>query len=195
MIYFLRHGEITQSRPRRFVGRRDLPLTELGRTQAAQWGERLRGEGFKAVYTSPLSRCRESARLAAPGREIVVEPGWREISLGAWEGLSVAEVRERFPGEYEARGRDLAGHRPQGGESFADVAARVTPLLEALADGLSPVLVVAHSGVIRAGLCRLLGLPLNNLLRLELDYGGLCLLGRGKQDWKLHGFNLLPDRF
>lgn len=195
MIYLLRHGEIPQSAPRRFVGQRDLPLSERGRTQAAQWGERLRGVAWRAVYTSPLARCRESARLAAPGREIVVEPGWREISLGAWEGLSVAEVRERFPGQYEARGQDLAGHRPQGGESFAEVAARVTPLLEGLAQGPSPVLVVAHSGVIRAGLCRLLGLPLENLLRLELAYGGLCLLERGQQDWKLHGFNLLPDRF
>ncbi|MBU4276988.1 MAG: histidine phosphatase family protein [Proteobacteria bacterium] len=195
MIYLMRHGEITQSSPRRFVGRRDLPLTELGRTQAAGWGERLRGVGFKAVYTSPLSRCQDSARLAAPGREIVVETRWQEISLGAWEGLSVEEVRERFPGEYEARGEDLAGHRPQGGESFADVAERIVPLLEALADGPSPALVVAHSGVIRAGLCRVLGLPLKHLLRLELDYAGLCLVERGRQGWKLHGFNLQPDRF
>ncbi|MCB2191496.1 MAG: histidine phosphatase family protein [Deltaproteobacteria bacterium] len=195
MIYLLRHGEITQSSPRCFVGQRDLPLTETGRTQAAQWGARLRGVGFRAVYASPLTRCRETARLAVPGREIVVEPGWREISLGAWEGLCVDEVRERFPGEYEARGEDLAGHRPQGGESFADVAVRVAPLLEALADGPSPVLVVAHSGVIRAGLCNLLDLPLNNLLHLELDYAGLCLIERGQHGWKLHGFNLRPDRF
>ncbi|BEQ14153.1 histidine phosphatase family protein [Desulfoferula mesophila] len=195
MIYLLRHGEITQSSPRRFVGRRDLPLTERGRTQAAQWGERLRGTVFQAVYTSPLSRCRESARLAAPGREIAVEPGWIEISLGAWEGLSVDEVRERFPGEYEARGQDLAGHRPQDGESFADVAERVTPLLEALAQGPEPVLVVAHSGVIRAGLCGLLGLPLDNLLRLDLDYAGMCLVEQGRQGWRLHGFNLRPEGF
>ena len=195
MIYLLRHGEITQSSPRRFVGRRDLPLTELGRTQAAQWSERLRGVGFQAVYTSPLSRCQETARLAAPGRKIVVEPGWQEISLGAWEGLSTQEVRERFPSEYEARGNDLAGHRPQDGESFVQVAQRVTPLLETLADGPAPVMVVAHSGVIRAGLCRLLGFPLKHLLRLELDYAGLCLLERGRQGWQLHGFNLLPDRF
>ncbi|MBU4565331.1 MAG: histidine phosphatase family protein [Desulfarculus sp.] len=193
MIYLLRHGEITQSIPRRFVGRRDLPLTELGRTQAAQWGELLREMRFQAVYTSPLSRCQDTARLAAPGREIVLEPGWTEISLGEWEGLSVDQVRERFPGEYEARGEELAGHRPQGGESFAQVADRVTPLLEALADGPAPVLVVAHSGVIRAGLCRLLGLPLGHLLRLELDYAGLCLVERGPQGWKLHGFNLLPE--
>lgn len=195
MIYLLRHGEIPQSRPRRFVGRRDLPLSELGRGQAAQWGEKLRGIGFKAVYASPLSRCRETARLAAPGREILLEPGWREISLGAWEGLSVDEVRQRFPGEYEARGEDLAGHRPQGGESFAQVAERVTPMLEALAAAPGPVLVVAHSGVIRAGLCRVLGLPLENLLRLELDYAGLCLLERGPQGWRMHGFNLRPDGY
>jgi len=195
MIYLMRHGEITQSSPRRFVGRRDLPLTELGRTQAAQWGQRLRGAGFQTVYTSPLSRCQDTARLTAPGREIVVEPGWTEISLGEWEGLSVDEVRERFPGEYEARGEDLAGHRPQGGESFAQVAKRVTPLLEALGEGPAPVLVVAHSGVIRAGLCRLLGLPLGHLLRLELDYAGLCLVERGRQGWKLHGFNLRPEGF
>lgn len=195
MIHLLRHGEITQSRPRRFVGRRDLTLTALGRNQATWWGEKLRGIEFKAVYSSPLSRCREFAGLAAPGREVRVEPDWQEISLGAWEGLSVDEVRGRFPGEYEARGRDLAGHQPLGGENFAQAAARVTPLLEALAETPGPVLVVTHSGVIRAALCRVLGLPLNHLLRLELDYAGLCLVERNQQGWKLHGFNLRPDRF
>jgi broad specificity phosphatase PhoE len=195
MIYLLRHGEITQSSPRRFVGCRDLPLTERGRTQAAWWGRRLRGVDLQAVYSSPLARCRDSARLAAPGRNIAVEAQWREISLGAWEGLSVDEVRERFPEEYEARGADLAGHRPQGGESFAEVAARVAPLLEELATGPAPVLVVAHSGVIRAGLCGLLGLPLGHLLRLELDYAGMCLVERGRQGWRLHGFNLRPEGF
>lgn len=195
MIYLLRHGEIEQSRPRRFVGQRDLPLTRRGRDQAAWWGDRLAGVEFKAVYSSPLSRCRETAALAAPGREVIVEPDWREISLGAWEGLTVDQVRSRFPGQYEARGEDLAGHRPQGGESFAQAAARVLPLLEALANAPGPALVVAHAGVIRAGLCLVLGLPLGNLLRLELDYAGLCLLERGRQGWKLHGFNLLPNWF
>ncbi len=195
MIYLLRHGEIEQSSPRRFVGRRELPLTEQGRSQAAQWGRRWQGMAFQAVYSSPLARCQESAALAAPGREVLVEPDWEEISLGAWEGLSVEEVRQRFPGEYEARGADLAGHRPSGGESFVEAAARVAPLLEALAESPGPVLVVAHSGVIRAGLCTLLGLPLANLLRLELDYAGLCLLERGPRGWRLHGFNLRPEAF
>jgi probable phosphoglycerate mutase len=57
-----------------------------------------------------------------------VEP-FKEINLGAWEGLTVDEVRFRFPGEYEQRGRDMEFFRPESGESFADLAVRSYPAL------------------------------------------------------------------
>jgi probable phosphoglycerate mutase len=101
-------------------------------------------------------------------------PPLMEINLGGWDGLTVDEVRQRYPGSYEARGRDLARFCPQGGESFADLLHRSWPVFESIATGTAEhVAVVTHSGVNRVLLCRILGMPLENLFRFGQDYG--CL--------------------
>ncbi|MCB2227685.1 MAG: histidine phosphatase family protein [Desulfarculaceae bacterium] len=193
MIYLLRHGEITQSKPRRMVGQADLPLTELGRAQAGWWRGELAGHQFREIVCSDLSRCVGTAEIVANGRPVRQDPAWREVSLGEWTGLSHEEIEARFPGEWEQRGANLAQHRTQGGESFAEVAARALPALEALAQGEGDVLVVSHSGVMRALVCAVLGIPLGRLLSLEIGYGGLCLLERHPTRWVLHGLNLRPE--
>lgn len=194
MIYLLRHGEIAGSEPRRFVGQQDKPLTPRGRAQARWWRDRLAPLEFKAIYSSDLSRCRQTAEVVAGDAAVELVPALREISLGAWEGLSVAEVNQRFPGEYQRRGADVARHCPQGGESFTDLAGRVLPAFERLAAGPEgDLLVVAHTGVNRVIVCRALGLDLGHLFRLELDYGSLCLLARRDRQWVLHGLNLRPQ--
>jgi len=180
------------------VGQTDIALSEAGRRQAGYWADVLARVPFALAVSSDLSRCLETARIMLHGRSVPLdeEPRLREICLGAWEGLTVARVRERFPGQYEARGADLAGFRPAGGEGFADVQARAGAALEALvfeagrvresggADGAikdrdggwTGVLAVAHGGVNRALLCGLLGMPLANLFRLGQDYACLNLL-------------------
>ncbi len=193
MIYLLRHGEIPQSKPRRMVGQRDLHLTEQGRAQAVWWGRELAGHEFAVIVASDLARCRQTAELAAPGRPVRLDPAWREVDLGGWTGLNQEEVKSRFPGQWEERGANLGHHRTQGGETFAEAAARALPALEALADVPGDALVITHSGIMRALLCEALGMPLNNLLRLEIDYAGLCLLERQPTRWVLRGFNLRPE--
>lgn len=183
-IYLLRHGEITQFSPRRFVGQTNLPLTDRGREQIAGVANFLSGRGVARILCSPLSRCMESAGIIGAALGIVPEtvPDLREIALGTWEGLTADEVRERFPGRYEARGRNIAGFRPPGGESFADLQRRTWPPFESACSELEePLAIVAHGGVNRVLLCRILGMPLENLFRLEQDYGcvNVVLAGRG----------------
>ncbi len=122
----------------------------------------------------------------------MVEPDWREIALGAFEGLSPAQARDRFPEEFRRRGEDFAGFRPPGGESFADLAARVAPAFGRLAAGAAgPLLLVGHAGVHRVLLCGLLGLPLKNLFRLPQDHAGLTrLVPDGAGGWRLAWLNL-----
>lgn len=205
-VWLFRHGELPQVSPRRFVGQSDIALSDEGRRQARYWAGVLARVPFALAVSSDLSRCLETARIMLHGRSVPLdeEPRLREICLGAWEGLTVARVRERFPGHYEARGRDLAGFRPERGESFADARARAEAALVELVSGLGPtrvaggaaggatgeaawagqeedggwaeVLAVAHGGVNRALLCGLLGMPLGNLFRLGQDYGCLNLL-------------------
>ncbi len=204
-IYLLRHGEITQRTPRRFVGQSDLPLTETGVAQMRRAGKWLAGRNIGAVYASPLSRTMHSAASIAEflesGRDVRPVPELKEIALGTWENMSVDEVRAAFPGEYEQRGRDMAGYRPPGGESFADLQRRTVPAfleiaVEALGVSGVPVAIVAHGGVNRTILCHLLGMPLEGLFRLEQDYGCINILDKSLSSpescWTLRLLNYQP---
>lgn len=193
-LFLMRHGAIVQRHPRRFIGQTDHPLTDEGRAQAALWREALADVPFAAAVSSDLSRCRETAAIVLGGRDITVrpEPRLREIALGAFEGLTVDEVRERFPGAYERRGCDIAGFTPQGGESFADVQKRAVAALAELAPLCGNVLVVAHGGVNRTILCHALGLDLSRLFRLGQDYCRLNLLDLSPDCWRVDAVNLAP---
>lgn len=201
VIYLIRHGEIPTYSPRRFIGRTDPPLTERGRQQIAKLGEMLKSCAVDRLVCSPLLRCRESAQLLGPyisqyiGCEPEVVQDLAEISLGAWEGLTVEEVRQRFPGSYEARGLDLAGFRPPGGESFADLQKRAwSALANLVAAGPRRLAVVAHAGVNRVLLCQLLGMPLTNLFRLEQGYGCLNVVHATADGYRVECINIRPEQ-
>ena len=116
-VYLIRHGEIEGESPRRFIGSTDLLLTPRGREQIAALGSLLLPHNIERIVCSPLSRCQESGEILAAslGATIETEQKFSEIHLGDWEGLTVAEVKSRFPGEYESRGTNLPGYRPPGG--------------------------------------------------------------------------------
>jgi probable phosphoglycerate mutase len=195
LIYLLRHGEIDTPTPRRFLGQSDLPLNDNGILQATRLGKTLSPIAFGHVYASPLLRAIQTATLVSgrPTQEIQPVEAFQEINLGAWEGLSVAEVRERFPGAYEKRGQDLAHFRPPEGESFADVAARALPMLLDIARSCTgPVLIVAHAGVNRALLSCLQRLPLGNLLDIPQDYCGINLLAKEGDNLRVQAVNHIP---
>lgn len=178
-VLLLRHGEIEQAEPRRFVGQRDLPLTERGREQARGWSPVLAQLPLAGAWCSDLSRCRATAELALAGSGLSAKalPDLREISLGQWEGLTAEEVRQRFPGEFERRGADLADVAPAGGESFRQAQERGWAALNGILTGRTGLLlVVAHAGINRALLCRILGMPLGNLFQLGQDYGSMNIV-------------------
>ena len=173
-IWLMRHGALPPNPERRFVGQRDIALSERGRRQARTWQRRLADIPFAAIVSSDLFRCVETAQLVKEEREIplIQEPAFREISLGRWEGLTPDEVEERFPGAYAERGRDMARFRPEGGESFADLASRVLPAFDSLAVHYAgqPLLIVAHAGVNRAILANRMALPLQNIPDIPQPY-------------------------
>src|SRR4029453_14296582 len=94
-----RHGETDWNRERRFQGHADTPLNDAGRAQAADLADSLTSERLVAVYTSPLRRAYETAALIAIRLGLDVRPldALREIHVGHWEGLTIEEVRERYP--------------------------------------------------------------------------------------------------
>jgi ribonuclease H / adenosylcobalamin/alpha-ribazole phosphatase len=123
----LRHGQTPMSVQKRYAGRSDVPLTDVGVRQAAAAAKRLASAGLDVIVTSPLRRAEQTARevAAATGAPVVTDEGFRETDFGAWEGLTFAEVRERWPAEITTWLADPEV-APPGGESFTDVSARVT---------------------------------------------------------------------
>lgn len=178
-LWLMRHGQLAPNPQRRFIGQQDISLAAEGRAQMRRWQKEIQNLSLTALVTSDLTRCVESAALVLQGSNIpcIQEPALREISLGAWEGLTSAEVEARFPGAYAARGKALAHFRPQGGESFTDLAARVLPAVDRWHKELQgPVLFMAHAGVNRVILARHMALPLAALLSIPQPYASLTVL-------------------
>ena len=158
-IYFVRHGQTDWNAEGRYQGTRDVPLNAVGRAQATANGEMLRGlferDGRSAIdfawFSSPLSRAIETAErlLAAfepPYPEFATDPRLIEISFGVFEGHLVSELGDepiRPPG---LRGHAYWGFRPDNGENYDDLAARIAAFRERLA---GPAVIVAHGGVLR----------------------------------------------
>lgn len=149
-ILLVRHGETDWNVERRVQGQTDRPLNAAGRAQARALADRLAGEQLHAVYSSDLSRARETAELVAGrhGLDVVILPDLREKDFGSWEGLTEREIAMRFP---EAR----PGHWGDG-ETAVALAERVVRALGhiAAAHHGERVLVVSHGGPIRAALRR-----------------------------------------
>ncbi len=194
-IYLARHGQIQSGEARRFIGQLDLPLSEVGVQQAHNLGRVFSQVPLSLIVSSDLDRCRQTAEII--GHYTALYPqaraDLREISLGTWEGLTFADVRQRFPQEYEQRGRDLVDYCPPGGENFRQCSQRaVTALQELLNVTTDPLLIVGHAGVNRAIMCHVLGLPLANLFRLGQDYGCFNLIRAGEAGYQLVILNWVP---
>lgn len=170
-VLLIRHGLVSEDAEGRFFGAADAPMSPAGEAQIRELAARLRPRvTVEAIYCSDLSRSRRTAELLAGDSAIPIRirPALREIDMGEWQGLLHRELAALRPADYAARGRDIANFRPPGGESFADLAARVLPCWrDIVADGEAQVVAVAsHAGVNRVILCHLLGAPLANLFRI-----------------------------
>jgi alpha-ribazole phosphatase len=179
-LYLIRHADCRQDDVKRYIGQVDLPLNDRGRKQALSLSAALKNIPFRQIYCSNLNRSYETACIISQNRHEPIQQlsGIREINLGQWDGLSFAEIAEKFPEAYQHRGSDLVNFRPPEGESFHDLAMRVLPWFIKImtADCGEPVLIVGHAGVNRVILCHILGMPLYNLFRFEQDYGAMNII-------------------
>jgi broad specificity phosphatase PhoE len=173
----VRHGETDSARERRFAGSRDVALTPRGRRQGEAVARALAGAHAAVVYASPLGRARESAELiAAPsGLPVRVEPAFREMAFGEWEGLTRAEVEQRYPGALAGWAASPHLVQPPGGERLDEVAARVRAGLSALADaqGGQTVVLVSHAIVVRLIVLEALGLGPDRLWSVDASPAGI----------------------
>ncbi|HEY3870810.1 MAG TPA: histidine phosphatase family protein [Actinocrinis sp.] len=199
-VVIWRHGQTAWNVEGRFQGQTDVPLDEVGIDQARRAARLLAGLRPHAIVSSDLSRAADTAREleALTGVPITFDPALRETCGGAWEGLTDAEIKQKFP-EEQARWR--AGHavRRGGGELESEVGDRTVPAIEralATVPDRGILVVVSHGSASRVTISRMIGLPQEHWAAL----GGLSncswsVLGEASRGWRLleHNAGSLPE--
>jgi probable phosphoglycerate mutase len=181
-LILVRHGETELTAQRRYSGRGDVPLSVQGEVQARATARRVAelAPALAAVVTSPLSRCTATARAIATaldGVPVVEDADLIECDFGAWEGLTFAEVRERWPDELQAW-LGSASVAPPDGESFGALTVRVRRAVGRLRETYrgQPVAVVSHVSPIKILLRDALAAGDALLHRLYLDPAGISIV-------------------
>jgi probable phosphoglycerate mutase len=177
-LFLVRHGATAATEEDRFSGSGGAELSEYGRWQAARLGERMSQQNITAIYSSPLSRALDTARIIAGrcGLEPITRDGLREIGHGHWEGRKRDDVEREFSAEYSAWEADPFTFAPAGGESGVAVLARALPVIREIvtAHPGGRLLVVSHKATLRLVLSSLLAFDPRGY-RDRLDQSPACL--------------------
>jgi probable phosphoglycerate mutase len=195
-LLLVRHGETDDNKNLVFQGQLGRGLNAHGRAQAARLASRLVRAVTRpsALYASDLDRAHETAAIlgGALGLEPALDADLREVYLGAWQGLTHAEIAQRFPDEWAAwrAGRDI---RRGGGETYAELGDRVARALERIARGHpgSAAIVVSHGAALKTFAGRVLGIGAEGLraFRVQVNTGVTVVEREGEGPWRLATWN------
>jgi broad specificity phosphatase PhoE len=160
-IVLCRHGVTAGNAAGHFLSTTDLHLSDAGEEQCRALAPLLSKFEFECCLVSPMRRCVRTRELAAPGVPFATFEALREVDFGGWEGRTLQWVADNDALRLAHRRRDPVTFRPPSGESFADVADRLAPVVESLR-GATCALVIAHRGTLGVLERLLRGLPLHS---------------------------------
>lgn len=187
-IYLVRHGQIESKSEKAYIGQSDLPLSSEGVEQAEKLQEQFKIIPLDCAYTSPLRRCVATMDILLGERQIprFRVDAFKEINMGEWDGKTFAEIKERYPGSYEQRGRELDVFAPLAGESFVDLQQRVLPAFAEMVkeNATKSIVILAHAGVIRVILANLFGLTIKEVFKWKIPYAGSLKLCYNQKNGK-----------
>ena len=190
-IYLVRHGETFYNADgNKYCGKTDVELTTKGREQAKALGSLLKDLSFEAVYSSPLQRARITAETAVPKAEIQIDQRLTELDFGRWEGKTRKEFIAEDPESWDRWNEDPERNPAGGsGESAGELLQRLDDFMNEIIQrhDHGNILLVAHNGVNRFLMAKLLGMPLKNYRKLVQENSSLTILGYDKQE----GYSLL----
>lgn len=192
-IHLVRHGQTPYNRDNLGLGRTDAPLTELGERQAELAAGRLAELNVGQMFTSPLQRAANLADIAATSLSIeaVRCDELLEMDVGDTEGVPFLELRKQNPEFFKAWGGPGALQaRMPGGESLEELDARLTPFMPRLEhDEGSDIAVVSHNFVLRALLCRLMGVGLESFRSFNIDLASITTVARDRGGFHVESIN------
>lgn len=169
-VYLVRHGETEWSLSGQHTGTTDMPLTANGEEVARELGRKLADLHFAAIFSSPLSRAVETARLAG-FPDPTLDDNLEEWDYGSYEGLTTPQIRETDPGWF------LFRDGAPGGESPEQIGVRADRVVERAQAVDGDVLLFGHGHILRVIAARWLGYPANDGAHFSLGTATLSILG------------------
>jgi len=171
MLWLIRHGETEWSLSGAHTGRTDIPLTKAGEEKAIGLRDKLAGQHFELVLTSPLQRARRTCELAGFGAQAQVEPNLVEWNYGDYEGRTTPDIRKERPGWY------LFRDGVPGGETVEQVGVRAQCVIDRAINAGGDAVLFGHGHILRVLAACWLGLPPEEGKRLVLGTAGIATLG------------------
>lgn len=173
ILYLVRHGETDWNKKNLFQGRTDIPLSEEGIRQAKQAKERLKNQ-FDVVYTSPLARAAKTAKIISEDTNLfpTIYENLIEIDFGQWEGIPFDKIKDLYPKEHKLWKTDNNTAPLVGGEQSmknASIRGKNAFLDIVNKNPNKRILLVAHGGLIKAGIVGLYNLGINMYHNIYLD--------------------------
>jgi broad specificity phosphatase PhoE len=172
-LFLVRHGRTGWNKEQIFRGTKDVPLDAVGKEEALMVGERLKGEGLRAVYSSPLSRAKETAEAIARfhSLEVQVLSGLNDLHFGEWEGQSLREVEKQYPDLYQQWLKAPEQVVFPEGERLAVVRSRAMTVVKEIIERhpQETVALVSHRVVLKVVICALLGLDNSHFWNIGQD--------------------------
>jgi len=170
-LWLVRHGQTEWARLGKHTGHTDIPLTEIGRNEAASLAPRLAGRPFEAVISSPLARALETARIAGFADRVVTDSDLREWDYGLDEGRTTPDIRAERPGW------TIWTDGVRGGESIDSVGERGDRVIARAGSLDGDTLCFAHGHVLRVLTARWLGLDPSAGALFALGTATISILG------------------
>lgn len=186
-IWIVRHGETDWSRRGLHTGRTDAPLTAAGEREAIALRRRFGGRRFALVLSSPLSRARETCRLAGYGDVAQVENDLREWDYGVYEGRTTAEIQRETPGWTIWEGE------VPGGETAVEVGCRADRVIRQATEAGGDVALFAHGHLLRVLAARWLGLGPTEGRLFALWTSSIGVLGYERDVRVIRAWNLTAE--
>lgn len=188
IIYLIRHCEpqLPDGIPI-CMGRTDIPLSEKGIKQAMDLRDYFSKVDISGIYSSPLVRAMQTANIIAnENYSVLIKNDFTEYNIGKWDGMSFADIKEKYPKEYKERGENLENYIVEGGESMAMCRERALPeFFNTVSQSEGNIIIVSHAGVNRIILSSMLGISVKESFSYKHDYGSVNVLLYDKERFKI----------
>ncbi len=186
-IYFVRHGQTRFNQERRLQGWNDSPLSETGEEQARHMAKALSPLGIRYALISPLGRARQTASIIQSeiGIELEPVPELKEVSFGVFEGNTLDQLDEKFPGLWQRRQADKWNYCPPQGEANKDAVPRAKEIVARIEQWIKPepLLIIAHFAINRIILALLAGLEPEETIRMDVPHLALYRARKENGSW------------